>query len=268
VLGDSIGIGIGDPVLGGGWRGFAPLLAGALGDADLVNTSRNGARVRSLRAHQLPTVVAARPDAAIVLGGMNDTLRSDFSAKAIAADLDKIVGTLTDMGTIVACVLYHDHGRVFRLPGPLHRALARRINALNGAIEEIALKHDAGIVDLGAMPNLYLPGAWSVDRLHPSEFGHRMLAQALAECLAASGAAVPSEVSLQSSGAARITNFQRVLWLTLKGLPWVWKRGFDLVPYALQAFVEAMLQTSDPMVQADGAAAIRASRRGVGQRTS
>jgi lysophospholipase L1-like esterase len=268
VLGDSIGVGIGDPALGGGWRGFAPLLAGALGDTDLVNTSRNGARVRGLRAHQLPTVMAARPDAAIVLGGMNDTLRSDFSARAIAADLDTIVGRLTDMGTIVVMVLYHDHGRVFRLPRPLHRALARRIGALNAAIEGVALTHGAGIVDLGAQPSTYTPGAWSVDRLHPSEWGHRMLARALADCLRASGAAVPGEVSQQCGGSAEITNFQRVLWLLVKGLPWVWRRGFDLVPYALQALVEAVLQTPDPMVQADGTAAIRASRRGVGQRTS
>lgn len=268
VLGDSIGVGIGDPALGGGWRGFAPLLAEALGDTDLVNTSRNGARVRGLRAHQLPTIVTARPDAAIVLGGMNDTLRSDFSAKAIAADLDTVVGTLTDMGTIVVMVLYHDHGRVFRLPGPLHRALARRIGALNAAIESVALKHGAGIVDLGALPGTYTQQAWSVDRLHPSEWGHRMLARALAECLEAGGALVPGEVSAQCGGAAVVTNFQRVLWLVIKGLPWVWRRGFDLVPYALQALVEAMLGTPEPVVQADGAAAIRASRRGVGQRTS
>jgi hypothetical protein len=31
VLGDSIGVGIGDPAQDGGWRGFAPLLAEALG---------------------------------------------------------------------------------------------------------------------------------------------------------------------------------------------------------------------------------------------
>lgn len=268
VLGDSIGVGIGDPAIGGGWRGFAPLLAGALGDTDLVNTSRNGARARSLRVQQLPTALAARPDAAIVLAGMNDTLRSDFSAKQIAADLDKVVGTLTGVGTIVAMVLYHDHGRVFRLPGPLHRALARRIDALNTAITAVADKYQAGLVDLGALPGTYLPGAWSVDRLHPSEWGHRMLAAALADCLAAGGAAVPGEVSLQCGGAAVVSNFQRVLWLIIKGLPWLWQRGFDLAPYLLQAVVEATVGTPDPMVQADGAAAIRASRRGVGQRTS
>lgn len=291
VLSDSIGVGIGDPAIGGGWRGFAPLLAEALG-ADLVNTSRNGARTRGLRMHQLPAVVAARPEAAVVCVGMNDTLRSDFSVKSIAADLDVVVGTLTDLGAVVAIVLYHDHGRVFRLPGPLYRALARRIGALNGTLRDVADRHGTGVVDLDALPGTYLPGAWSVDRLHPSEWGHRMLASALADCLAASGAQVPGEVSLRCGGAARVTNFQRVLWLVVKGLPWLWRRGFDLAPYAMQAVVEAMSPTplsasgvaaaplagplppalpsglpGGPLGQAEGAA-IRASRRGVGQRTS
>jgi lysophospholipase L1-like esterase len=271
VLGDSIGVGIGDPAIGGGWRGFAPLLAAALGDPDLVNVSANGARVRALRVRQLPTVVAARPDAAIVLAGMNDTLRSDFNARAIAADFDKVVGTLSGMGAVVVMVRYHDHGRVFRLPGPLHRALARRIDALNAAIDEVALRYDAGVVDLGALPGTYLARAWSVDRLHPSEWGHRMLARALSDQLAEDGVRVAAEVSPRCAGSARISTLDRLLWLTVKGLPWVFSRGFDLVPYLLQALTEAMLRPDgifavEP-VQVERAA-MRANRRGVGQRTS
>jgi lysophospholipase L1-like esterase len=270
VLGDSIGVGIGDPAIGGGWRGFAPLLATALG-TDLVNVSTNGARVRALRVRQLPAVVAARPDAVIVLAGMNDTLRSDFDARAIATDFDQVVGTLTGMGAVVVMVRYHDHGRVFRLPGPLHRALIRRIDALNAAIDEVALRYAVGVVDLGALPGTYLPGAWSVDRLHPSEWGHRMLARALAERLAEGGVRARGEVSPVCGGSASISTLDRLLWLIVKGLPWVFSRGADLVPYLLQALAEALLRpdgvvTVEP-VQVERAA-IRASRRGVGQRTS
>lgn len=271
VLGDSIGVGIGDPAIGGGWRGFAPLLAAALGDTDLVNVSANGARVRALRVRQLPAVVAAGPDAAIVLGGMNDTLRSDFDVRAITGDFDKVVGTLSGMGAVVVMVRYHDHGRVFRLPGPLHRALARRIDALNSAIDEVARRYQVGVVDLGALPGTYLPGAWSVDRLHPSEWGHRMLARALAERLAEGGVLAAGEVSPLCGGSATISTLDRLLWLLIKGLPWVFRRGADLVPYLLQALMEALLRP-DGVVTVEPAqvdrAAIRASRRGVGQRTS
>lgn len=272
VLGDSIGVGIGDPAIGGGWRGFAPLLAASLGDADLVNVSTNGARVRALRVRQLPAAVAARPDAAIVLGGMNDTLRSDFDVRAIGADFDKVVGTLSGMGAVVVMIRYHDHGRVFRLPGPLHRALARRIDALNATIDDVALRYGAGVVDLGALPGTYLPRAWSVDRLHPSEWGHRMLARALSDRLAEHGVLVAGEVSPLCGGSASISPVDRLLWLVVKGLPWVLRRGTDLLPYLLQALVEALLRpdgivTVEPPVQVERAA-IRASRRGVGQRTS
>jgi lysophospholipase L1-like esterase len=278
VLGDSIGVGIGDPAIGGGWRGFAPLLAAALGNTALVNVSRNGARVRGVRVTQLPVAVTARPDAAVVLAGMNDTLRSDFDARDISRDLDQVVTELTALGAIVVLVRYHDHGRVFRLPRPLHRALARRIDALNAAVDEVALHHGVGVVDLAALPGTYLPHAWSVDRLHPSEWGHRMLARAIADCLAAGGARVPGEVSPRCGGSAEIRRVDHVLWLLVKGVPWVCRRGLDLLPYLVQSLVEALVRPGGdvtiqppalpvPPVQLERTA-IRASRRGVGQRTS
>lgn len=248
VLGDSIGVGVGDPAIGGGWRGFAPLLAEAIGDIDLVNVSVNGARLAGLRAKQLPAAVAARPDAAVVVAGMNDTLRSDYSTRRIRADLDVVVSTLTGMGTLVVLVRYHDHGRVFRLPGALHRALTRRINGINAVIDEIALRYGAGVVDLDALPGTYTPGAWSVDRLHPSEWGHRMLARAIADRLAAAGAIIPGEVSQLCGGSKPISRFDHVAWLIIKGIPWLWRRGFDLVPYALDALFERWLHAEGQTV--------------------
>jgi lysophospholipase L1-like esterase len=238
VLGDSIGVGVGDPAIGGGWRGFAPLLAEAFGEIDLVNVSVNGARIAGVRVGQLPAAVAARPDAAVVVAGMNDTLRSDYDPNRIRADLDAIVSALTEVGSLVVLVRYHDHGKVFRLPGALHRALTRRISRLNTAIDDVALRYGVGVVDLDTLPGTYLPGAWSVDRLHPSEWGHRMLARALAGRLAAGGAIVRGEVSQFCGGSRPISRFDHVAWLVLKGIPWVARRGADLLPYLLDALFD------------------------------
>jgi lysophospholipase L1-like esterase len=236
VLGDSIGVGIGDPIGGGNWRGFAPLLADAMG-ARLVNLSTSGARVRSMRAEQLPGAVAARPDAAVLMAGMNDTMRSDFDPAQLAADLDRVMSTLGALGAAMVTVRYHDHSRVFRLPGPLRRMLAGRIDAYNTTVATVAARHRVGVLDLGLLPNAYERAYWSVDRLHPSELGYRMLALGLAERFADLGVAVPGEISAQCSGGVPITTAMHVAWLIVKGIPWLCRRGKDLLPHAIATMI-------------------------------
>ncbi|HWE92108.1 MAG TPA: SGNH/GDSL hydrolase family protein [Pseudonocardiaceae bacterium] len=240
VLGDSIGVGVGDPAAGGGWRGFAPLLAQATGATELVNLAFNGARVGCVRRRQLPAALRSRPDAVILVVGINDSMRSDFDGDQIRADLDHVVGRLIAIGAMVVTVRYHDHARVFRLPGPLRRLLRSRIGQLNAAVDEVAARYRIGVVDLDRMPGAYERPTWAVDRLHPSELGHRMLARQFADRLVDAGAAMPGEVSLVCAGGREITGFHHVLWLVFKGIPWLWRRGQDLVPYALMTMLRAV----------------------------
>ncbi|TVT00340.1 SGNH/GDSL hydrolase family protein [Amycolatopsis bartoniae] len=234
MLGDSTAVGLGDPVPGRGWRGVGPFVAQALAvPADgYLNAAVTGARMRCVRYDQLPAAVAHRPDVALVIVGMNDTLRSDFDPVDMAADLDHVVTTLRALGTVVVPVRFHDHGKVFRLPGPLYRALKARIDELNAAIDGVVRHHGVPCLDLGSMPGAYDLSAWSVDRLHPSELGHRMLAAGLTGLLAAAGIAVAEPVSLVCSGGIRPRTVDHVGWLVVKGLPWLWRRGRDLLPYA------------------------------------
>jgi GDSL-like Lipase/Acylhydrolase family/GLTT repeat (6 copies) len=60
-LGDSITLGVGDPVPGGGWRGWAALLADSLPRGRLVNLAANGARVADVERTQLPRALELRP---------------------------------------------------------------------------------------------------------------------------------------------------------------------------------------------------------------
>jgi lysophospholipase L1-like esterase len=234
VLGDSTAVGLGDPVAGRGWRGVGPFVARALGVAPdgYLNTAFTGARMRCVARDQLPAAAAHRPDVALVIVGMNDTLRSDFDAAAMAADLEHIVTTLRARGTVVVPVRFHDHGKVFRLPGPLRRALTARVGELNSAIDSVVRRYGVPCLDLATMPGAYDLSSWSVDRLHPSELGHRMLARGVSELLAEAGVAIVEPVSLLCSGGIQPRTVDHVGWLVVKGIPWLWRRGRDLLPYA------------------------------------
>jgi lysophospholipase L1-like esterase len=243
VLGDSTAVGLGDPVPGRGWRGVGPFVANAMGaePGGYLNTASTGARMRSVRTTQLPMAFAHRPDVALVIAGMNDTLRSDFDAQDIASDLDTVVTELAACGTTVVAVRFHDHGRVFRLPGPLYRALKARIDELNAAVEAVAVRHSMPCLDLGSLTGAYELSSWSVDRLHPSELGHRKLALAMTELLARAGFMVCEPVSLVCSGGIRPRTIDHVGWLLFKGIPWLWRRGRDLLPYAVSIIVRSTL---------------------------
>jgi len=244
-LGDSTAVGLGDPLPGGGWRGFPALLGTALG-ARVVNPSRTGARMACVRREQLPVALDVLrdggPSAVVLFAGMNDTLRSDFDPAAVHADCAAVVGELRAVGAHVLVIRYHDHTRVFRMPGPLRRALLRRIAALNGVTDAVAAAHPGGVgvLDLHALPGGYERAAWSVDRLHPSERGHRMLAAAMAELLTEAGYGVPSPVSLECAGGMTVTTAQRVTWLLVKGVPWLVRRGRDLGPVIVQGMFDGL----------------------------
>ncbi|WP_027927362.1 SGNH/GDSL hydrolase family protein [Amycolatopsis benzoatilytica] len=235
VLGDSTAVGLGDPLPErGGWRGVGPLVAAALGVGEdgYLNPSFSGARMGCVRTGQLPAALAHRPDVALVIVGMNDTLRPDFDAERIAAELTAIVRELSAIGTTVLPVRFHDHSKVFRLPPSLKRALGARVAELNAAIDGVVETEGIACLDLDALPGAYDLTVWSVDRLHPSELGHRLLAQGFAGLAAEAGFAVPEPVSLTCSGGVEPSTAGHLGWLVAKGVPWLWRRGREFLPYA------------------------------------
>ena len=235
VLGDSTAVGLGDPLpRRGGWRGVGPLVAAALGvdHSGYLNPAFAGARMRCVLTEQVPAAVAHRPDVALVVAGMNDTLRPDFDAVRISADLTEVIRRLRATGTTVVPVRFHDHSKVFRLPQSLKRALSTRVAELNAAIDDVVAREGVPCLDLARLPGAYDLASWSVDRLHPSELGHRMLASGFTRLLADAGFAVPEPVSLACGGGVEPSTTGHVGWLVLKGIPWLWRRGREFLPYA------------------------------------
>ena len=93
-LGDSITVGIGDPAPGGGWRGWAALLAGTVPEPEVHNLARLGALAADVERVQLPAAMTLRPDVATVVVGINDTLRGDFDPERTGASVTRTVAAL------------------------------------------------------------------------------------------------------------------------------------------------------------------------------
>lgn len=244
-LGDSTTYGIGDPGGAGAttrhhlWRGWARLLAAGLADhhdVSLCNLAAPGATAACVRSGQVGEAVAHRPQLASLIVGVNDTLRSTWRPAEVRADLLHTAAMLDDAGATLLTVRFHDHGAVVGLPGPLRRALRARIEALNAVYDEIHARYEGLRVDLGALPEVTARECWHVDRLHPSERGHRLLAAAFAEALALRGVAVTVPAT-EPDGLWTPTWRSDLRWLVGEGAPWVGRRARDLGPWAARAVV-------------------------------
>jgi lysophospholipase L1-like esterase len=229
-LGDSVTYGIGDNRRHGD-RGWASLLAGAMGQAHDVSfhkTARPGATAADVRAEQLEDALAHRPHIASLVVGLNDTMRSTWDADCVRADLLYCAERLVDQGAMLLTVRFHDHTRVFGLPQVLARPMRARIAILNEIYEEIHDRFGGVRIDLAAHPGIYDREFWSVDRLHPSELGHRVLADEFAAHLHAAGLVFDAP-GLQLDGPipGRLENVQ---WMVTAGAPWLARRARDLGP--------------------------------------
>lgn len=228
-LGDSVTHGLGDPQTEG-CRGWARILADAIGndhDLSYCNLARPGATAADVRFEQLNEAIDHRPHVASLIVGLNDTMRSTWDPARLRGDLLHCASRLADAGVLLLTARYHDHSRVFGLPGFLGRPMRQRIDVLNAIYDEIHELYGGLRVDLGAHPGIYDREFWSIDRLHPSELGHRALAHEFAAALEGHGL-VFEPPALELDG--ELTRLQELRWLVTEGAPWVGRRAKDLGP--------------------------------------
>jgi lysophospholipase L1-like esterase len=244
-LGDSITVGMGDPAPDGGWRGWAALLGGTLPQAEMHNLATLGALAADVERVQLPAAAALRPDVASVVVGINDTLRGDFDPERTGSSISRTVAALRATGAEVLTMRLPDPGQMFGLPGALARPLARRMRAVNAAVDEVARQYRTVHLDAACDPATYERRYWSVDRLHPNERGHRLIACRFHALLAASGYPVgPGPDSEPSSPPpGRLAEFA---WMATKGTAWLIRRSRDLVPVLVGLAVREWLGQVGP----------------------
>ncbi len=245
-LGDSITLGIGDPIRlppapgvrpgrgkgKRGWRGWAALLADGLLEPDLRIVAGNGACWADLERDQLPAALQLRPEVASVVIGVNDTLRPNFDPKRIAASAAHSVGALRATGAHVLTMRLPDPGRMLGVPTVLARPLARRAHQLNQVMDEVAERFGTLHFDAARDAEAYDPRMWAIDRLHPSERGHRLIARRFHALLAAAGLPVAEPPGAEPLSQPP-TRAEQFAWMATKGTAWVARRSTDLVPNLL-----------------------------------
>ena len=241
-LGDSITLGIGDPVRLGpesgrkagarGWRGWAALLADSLVDPELHIVAGNGACMGDLERDQLPAALQLRPDVASVVIGVNDTLRPNFDPDRIGASAAHTIGALRAAGAEVLTMRLPDPGKMLRLPGVLARPLARRARQVNDAVDAVAARFGTLHFDAAMDTETWDPRMWAVDRLHPSERGHRLIARRFHALLEQAGVPVGQPPGAEPENPPP-SKAEQAAWMATKGTAWVVRRSTDLVPSLL-----------------------------------
>jgi lysophospholipase L1-like esterase len=226
-MGDSVTFGVGD---GAQWpdgsSGWAAHVATALGASAYVNIAHNGVRARHLLRSQVALALSREPDVVLMTVGGNDVLRGDFSPEEMREALRGVFTRLASPRRDIVMVSL-DRIEAFRVLGKrIADVMNRRVDDANGAIREACAGTEVHLVDGADVFCGLGPRAWHMDRLHPSQVGHRALASRAVDALAARWERVAEPAPERRAPALPM----RAGWLAVYGTSWLAKRSMDLLP--------------------------------------
>ena len=231
ILGDSAASGVGDSDKNGVTRGWGYYLAKHFQDPLVyINLSRPGAQSAEVLEDQLPKALVFKPDIAAVIVGGNDALRNGFDPNKLHQNLRFTISELKKSGAEVLLLQLHDPTQIVPLPRLLARVLSRRINAVNRVIHSVGREFNAQILLTRSIQDIYERKVWHVDRMHPSKYGHQLIATHFREILLRRNWQIDPITIEATPVTSKKTS---VLWMLRNGTPWFFKRSFDLFPAAL-----------------------------------
>lgn len=193
-VGDSFTEGMSDLSPGGGYRGWADVLAARLaararsaagsgtGSAPppgfrYANLAVRGKLIGQIVDEQSHAAAAMGADLVTLVGGLNDVLRPKCDMALVCARLEEAVERLAP--TCRQLVLMRSPAR----RGPLLERGRPRMERLFAHIDGLAARHGAVVVDLFGSEVLGDARMWAEDRLHLNTEGHRRVAEAVWQAL-------------------------------------------------------------------------------------
>lgn len=231
VLGDSAASGVGDSDANGVNKGWAYYLAQAFSDPIVYsNLSRPGAQSSEVVEHQLPLALDLEPDICAVIVGGNDALRNGFNPENYRENLRTTVLALQEVGSQILLLQLHDPTKIVKLPKLLGSILLRRINSVNGVIQSLAREFDVEVLHTRRISGIYERKVWHFDRMHPSKYGHQLMANHFRQILLKRNWQI---APIQVDAIQKASRAKSIKWLLRNGTPWFLKRSVDLLPAAI-----------------------------------
>ena len=231
VLGDSAASGVGDSDANGITRGWAYYLIQSFTEPIVFsNLSRPGAQSAEVLEHQLPIALELQPDICAVIVGGNDALRNGFDPEKYYQNMRKTLSQLQESGTHILLLQLHDPTKIVKLPKLLGQILLRRINAVNQAIDKLAREFDVEVLRTRRISGIYERKVWHIDRMHPSKYGHQLMATHFRELLVKRNWQI---APVQIDAIKTASKATSIKWMLRNGTPWFLKRSVDLLPAAL-----------------------------------
>jgi len=231
ILGDSAASGVGDSDKNGVTRGWSYYLAKHFQDPLVyINLSRPGAQSAEVLQDQLPKALMYRPDIAAVIVGGNDALRNGFDPSKLHQNLRATISELKKSGAEVLLLQLHDPTRIVPLPKLLAQVLSRRVNAVNRVIHSVGREFNAQILLTRSIQDIYERKVWHIDRMHPSKYGHQIMATHFREILLRRNWKI-DPIAIEETPVT--SKKSSIIWMLRNGTPWFFKRSFDLFPAAL-----------------------------------
>ena len=231
ILGDSAASGVGDSDKNGVTRGWSYYLAKHFQDPLVyINLSRPGAQSAEVLRDQLPKALMFKPDIVAVIVGGNDALRNGFDPNKLHQNLRAIILELKKLGTEVLLLQLHDPTRIVPLPKLLAQVLCRRVNAVNRVIHSVGNEFNAQILLTRSIQDIYERKVWHIDRMHPSKYGHQIMATHFREILLRQNWRI-DPITIEETPVT--SKKSSIIWMLRNGTPWFFKRSFDLFPAAL-----------------------------------
>ncbi|MFG1699331.1 SGNH/GDSL hydrolase family protein [Nonomuraea sp. NPDC049309] len=222
-LGDSFTEGLNDPGPDGHFRGWADRVAERLAADDpsfrYANLAVRGKLLDQVVAEQVPPAVDMAPDLVSFCAGGNDLLRPGSDPDVMAKTLARAVRELRSGGADVLLFTGVDPRDT-----PIMRRLRGKFAIYYLHLRSIADLYGCKLVDQWSMQGLRDWRAWSADRLHMNEDGHRLVAARVLDVLG-----VPFEEDWRKEWPPRTVDprtrrREDAQWIKEHLVPWVSRR--------------------------------------------